>query len=94
MKNKRLFIVIAVTAILLAIPLIAMQFNTGVDWDLPDFIVMGILLFVTGMGIEFAWRKIGSAKKRFIALGVILIVFFLIWTELAVGIFGTPFAGN
>lgn len=94
MKNKRFIIVLIVVAVLLCIPLIAMQFNTGVDWDARDFIIMGILLFATGMGIEFVLRKIGSSKNRLIAVGAILIVFFLIWDELAVGIFGTPFAGS
>lgn len=94
MKNKRIIVVLIVVAILLLIPLIAMQFNTEVDWDLRDFIIMGILLFVTGMGIEFVLRKTGSVKTRLIAVGAILLLFLLIWAELAVGIFGTPFAGS
>lgn len=94
MKNKRFIIVLIVVAILLLIPLIAMQFDTGVDWDLRDFIIMGILLLATGIGIEFVLRKIVSARKRLIAVGVILLLFFLIWAELAVGVFGTPFAGS
>jgi hypothetical protein len=39
-------------------------------------------------------RKFKTFKTRFIAGAVLLIIFFLIWVELAVGIFGTPFAGN
>lgn len=94
MKNKRIFIVLVVVGILLLIPLISMQFTSEVDWDLRDFIIMGILLFATGLGIDFSLRKIGAFTKRLIAIGAILIVFFLIWAELAVGIFGTPFAGS
>lgn len=94
MKNKRIFIVLAGVGILLLIPLIAMQFTSEVDWNLQDFVIMGILLFATGLGIDFSLRKIGSSKNRLIAIGAILIVFFLIWAELAVGIFGTPFAGS
>jgi len=33
-------------------------------------------------------------KKRKIILLVIIIFLFLIWAELGVGIFGTPFAGS
>lgn len=43
MKNKRLLIVL-VTATLLLIPLIAMQFTEEVNWNFAYFIVAGALL--------------------------------------------------
>lgn len=94
MKNKRPFIILIVIAVLLLIPFVAMQFTSEVDWDFRDFVIMGILLLATGAGIELAIRSISSSKTRLIAVGTILIIFFLIWAELAVGIFGTPFAGS
>ncbi|KGL61837.1 hypothetical protein PHEL85_1622 [Polaribacter sp. Hel1_85] len=33
-------------------------------------------------------------SKKIIVIFIILIVLFLIWVELAVGIFGSPFAGS
>ncbi|SMC37258.1 hypothetical protein [Moheibacter sediminis] len=93
-ENKRLMLLISAAALILSIPLIAMQFTTEVDWSLFDFIVMGILLFGTALIIEFIIRNVKSFKSTIIlcvfALGALL----LIWVELAVGIFGTPFAGN
>lgn len=94
MKNKRPFIILRLIGALLLVPLIAMQFTSEVDWDFRDFAIMGILLLVTGTGIELAIRSISSSKRRLIAIGAILVIFFLIWAELAVGIFGTPFAGS
>jgi ABC-type cobalt transport system substrate-binding protein len=91
---KRLrFILLAVVAILL-VPLVAMQFTTAVDWGLADFIIAGILLVGTGLLIEVSLRKIKHANYRFLVILVILIVFLLVWAELAVGIFGTPFEGS
>jgi hypothetical protein len=55
---------------------------------------MGILLLVTGLGIDLVLRKVSSSKNRLIMGGIILAVFFMIWAELAVGVFGTPFAGS
>ncbi|MEG9328050.1 hypothetical protein SAMN04488034_10562 [Salinimicrobium catena] len=94
MKNSRILIILTVVAGLLLIPLIAMQFSEEVMWTVSDFVIMGILLLATGLLIELAFRKVSNPKNRVIVWGVILIAFFLIWAELAVGIFGSPFAGS
>ena len=80
--------------LLLAIPLIAMQFSNEVDWKLPDFIIAAVLLFGTGLSCELVLRKVTQPKYRIIICAIILTVLFLIWAELAVGLFGTPFAGS
>lgn len=94
MKNKRLIIILATATTLLAIPLIAMQFTTEVNWDLRDFTIMGVLLYGTGLLCELVMRKVKSVQNRILICGAILLMLFLIWVELAVGIFGTPFAGS
>lgn len=94
MKNQRLFILLTSALMLLLIPLIAMQFTTEVDWGIFDFIVMGFLLSVTALTCELVLRKVKTMNNRILICGAILFVFFLIWAELAVGIFGTPFAGS
>lgn len=94
MKNKRLMIIMSSVAILLTIPLIAMQFTNEVDWDISDFIIMGILLTGTGLLCELVLRNAKSLTHRLMICGVILFLFFLVWAELAVGVFGTPFAGS
>jgi hypothetical protein len=71
-----------------------MQFTDQVEWHIMDFIIMGILLFVTGLLCEISLRMVKSMHNRVILCGGILIIFFLIWAELAVGIFGTPFSGH
>nr|WP_237612875.1 hypothetical protein [Pedobacter glucosidilyticus] len=91
---KSLIIILGVVGAILLIPFIAMQFTSEVDWSLFDFILMGILLTGTGLLIELVIRKIKTNPQRLIVLGVILLGFFLIWVELAVGIFGSPFAGS
>lgn len=94
MKNKRLIIIISAVFILLLIPLIAMQFTNEVDWNIFDFAIMGVLLTGTGLLCELALRKVKSVQNRIIICAAILFILFLIWAELAVGIFGTPFAGS
>lgn len=94
MKNKRLFIILATVVIIMLIPLVAMQFTNEVDWNIFDFTIMGILLLGTGLLIELVLRKVKDRINRILVSIVVLLAFFLIWAELAVGIFGTPFAGS
>lgn len=94
MTNKRLLIIMTIAAILLSIPFLGMQFTDEVNWDIKDFTIMGILLFGTGLLCELVFRVVKSFHNRVILCGAILIIFFLIWAELAVGIFGSPLAGS
>ena len=79
---------------LLALPLVAMQFTTEVRWSVGDFVVMGLLLLGMGLSIELVLKKIKSTSKRWFYLGAVLLIFVLIWAELAVGIFNSPWAGS
>jgi len=94
MQNKRLNIILLTSGILLLIPLIAMQFTDEVNWTLFDFVVAATLLLGTGLMCELVIRKINKIKHRIVLCIVILAAFLIIWAELAVGIFGTPFAGS
>ncbi len=93
-KNKRLLIIVTIVALLLLIPLIAMQFTNEVNWNLADFIVAAILLLSTGFTIEFIIIKVKKSKYRIALSLAAVIMLLLIWAELAVGIFGTPLSGQ
>ena len=93
-QNKRLIGILLTVVFLLLIPLVAMLFTNEVDWNLLDFIVMGTLLLGTGLTAEFIMRRVKNKDYRWLLIAIVLLVFFLIWAELAVGIFGTPFAGS
>jgi hypothetical protein len=80
--------------VILLIPLIAMQFTEEVKWTLSDFLVMGFLLVGTGLLCEFVIRKVRKINLRIAFCFLLLLAFLIIWAELAVGIFGTPFAGQ
>jgi hypothetical protein len=94
MKNKRLLIILIAATLLLLIPFIAMQFTSEVKWGLTDFIAAGVLLFGIGLLCELVMRKVRKISYRIIICTAILGGLFLIWAELAVGIFGTPIAGS
>lgn len=93
-KNRGLIGILATIIGLLLIPLIAMQFTKEVSWGIFDFIVMGGLLLSTVLLLKLILIKVKTIKNRLIICGVGVLVFLLVWVELAVGIIGTPFAGN
>jgi len=93
-QRKRLFTILLIVTLILLIPLIAMQFTDEVNWTFADFVVAGFLLFGTGILFDMIMRKVNNSDYRVVLYVVLLVVFLLIWAELAVGVFGTPFGGN
>lgn len=93
-SNIRIIAILLCIVLLLLIPLIAMQFTSDVVWSTFDFISAAILLLSAGLSIELILRKIKTTKFRIMAFVVLVLFLFLIWAELAVGIFGSPFSGN
>ena len=79
----------SIAALLLLLPVIAMQFTDEVNWDEADFAFAGTLIVGTGAAYELAARMAGNHAYR-AAVGVALAAaFILIWLNLAAGIIGT-----
>lgn len=76
-------------ALLLLLPLFAMQVTDQVVWGVTDFAIFGALLVGVGVTFELAARKTGNSAYRS-AVGVALAAtFILIGVNGAVGIIGT-----
>ena len=83
-----------IVLLILGFVYVSMYFTHEVNWSFADFCTAAVLLFGTGsMGIV-CWEHINSTYWRIIALVALILGFILIWAELAVGVFGSPFAGN
>ena len=93
MKAKNIIRVAVATAVILSVPLVAMQFTEEVDWNVFDFVIIGTLLMSAGLFFEFVAVRVNPKYRPLIVIGVAAAVF-LIWAELAVGVFGSPFAGS
>lgn len=92
MMNKKW--VVFTPLLMLLLPLIGMFFSNEINWSFFDFIIMGILILSMSFGIKQVLKATKNIKYRILIIGIILIVFLLLWAELAVGIFDSPFAGN
>ena len=76
-------------ALLLLLPLLAMQFSDEMKWDETDFIVLGAMLTAACGAYELgAWLSRNAAYRAAVGVAVAA-AFLLIWLNLAVGIIGS-----
>lgn len=75
-------------ALVLLVPLVAMQVTDEVSWTVSDFVFAGALLLGAGLAYEAAVRRADHAAHRW-AVGLALAApFLLIWVNGAVGVLG------
>lgn len=73
-------------AALWLLPLVAMRFDSGVDWSTGDFVVFGALLLAVCLGLELA-LGLSSRRARIATCIAVVSGFLWLWAELAVGVF-------
>jgi hypothetical protein len=89
MRNRNIIRIALVTAIILLVPLVAMQFTDEVHWSAGDFIAAAVLLLGAGFAYELVAKKTKNTIYRF-AVGVAVGgAFLLVWVNGAVGIIGS-----
>ena len=86
LSKKRLSIIAFITILILLIPLIGMNFSNEVNWSIMDFVIAFIMLFGTGLLIEFILRKVNKIHIKIALIMITTILFLLIWAQLAVGL--------
>jgi hypothetical protein len=94
MQLKDIGLVLAGTAAILMLPMLGMRFSEEVNWTLADFVLMGALLSGTGVMLMLVARNVGNPRYRMLAGAGLVLALLLVWAELALGVFCTPFAGS
>lgn len=92
LKRSAFIYLIAVS--LLIIPALGMQFSNEVNWSLSDFLIAGIILLIAASMVNIILTFIHTKLWKIILLIISFFIIAIIWAELAVGIFGSPFAGS
>ncbi len=87
--SRRSIAVWGAAALLLLLPLVAMQVTDEMDWDLADFVIFGIMLAAACGAYVLAARLTGSYAYRAAAGVALATAFILVWMNLAVGIIGS-----
>ena len=92
-QKKYKLIKIFYPLLILLFPLIGKIFFK-LDWSGYDFLVMALLILSFSIIINLTLYYLKFSKFKFLLVFILMIIFMLIWIELAVGIFGTAFAGS
>ena len=79
--------------LVLLVPLVGVIFYE-LDWSRLDFLVMASLILLLSILINLILYYMDSIKLKLLLVFIVAILFLLIWAELAVGVFGTPLAGD
>jgi len=66
--------------------LIGNIFVDGFSWSFFDFIIMGSLILLFSSGINLVLLRQKSIQYNVTVIGVLVLIFLIIWAELAVGI--------
>ncbi|PWN63069.1 hypothetical protein C1631_022550 [Chryseobacterium phosphatilyticum] len=93
-QKQKTVTIYALPLVLLCIPLLGNLFSKEINWSVSDFLIAGALLFTTAFLINLVRNRIKKQSQKVLICILILLALALIWIELAVGIFGSPFAGS
>jgi hypothetical protein len=87
--TRSIFRLALVTASILLIPLVAMQFTAEVNWTPSDFVVAGVLLFGAGLLFTLLARMGNNRPYRLAVAVAVAAGLMLVWANLAVGLVGS-----
>ncbi len=93
-QKQKTLTIYALPLAVLSIPLVGNLFSKEVNWSGSDFLIAGVLLFTTAFLVNLVRNRIKKQNQKVLVTIFILLALALIWLELAVGIFGSPFAGS
>lgn len=93
-ENKRLLGILGIAAVLLLIPFVVGVIGGEQKWSKFDFALAAVILIGTALICELVLRFVRSTAYRVAICGAILLALLVVWVEIAVGVFGTRFAGS
>jgi len=79
---------------LLALIGLADAFSAQLTWTAGDYVVAALLLYGLAFALAQTWQRLPRSPWRVGLIALIVLAFLMVWAELAVGIFGTPLAGD
>ncbi len=85
MQKKNIIRVLFITLLILLIPVFGNLYVDGWNWGPGEFAFGFVIIFGTGLLLEYAILKIGKPTYRILACAGIVFAFLAIWVTLATG---------
>jgi len=93
-QKQKTTLIYSIPAILFCIPVLGNIFSKEFDWSAADFVIAAVLLFGTAFVIDLIQRIIKNKTYKILLCCMVVFLLLVTWVELAVGLFGSPFAGS
>ncbi|SIQ43868.1 hypothetical protein [Chryseobacterium indoltheticum] len=93
-QKQKTTMIYSLPALILVFAVLGNLFSKEFNWSPSDFLIGGILLFGTAIIIDLIRRIVKNQTYKIFLCIVVLFILIFTWVELAVGLFGTPFAGS
>lgn len=93
-QKQKTTIIYALPTLLLCISIIGNLISKEFNWSASDFGIAAVLLLGAAFFIDLIQKIIKNKTYKIMICTAIVLLLMLTWAELAVGLFGTPFAGN
>lgn len=93
-QKQKTTMIYSLPALILVFAVLGNLFSKEFNWSPADFLIASILLFGTALIIDLIRRIVKNKTYKILLCVVVLFILILTWVELAVGLFGTPFAGS
>lgn len=93
-QKQTTLIIFAVPVFLMTVAFFGNLFVESWNWSGFDFLLAAILLFGTAGLISLVGTIVKNRNYKILISLAVIAILVLVWMELAVGLFGTPFAGS
>jgi len=84
--HRQLLGVALLTVLVLLVPFVASRLSPEVRWGAEDFVAAGSLLIASGCSLVLVFRWVAAGIARAVSVAGVLVLFALVWAELAVGL--------
>ncbi|MFN4950789.1 MAG: hypothetical protein ACK5F0_04150 [Flavobacteriales bacterium] len=89
------FVILFIVLVLLLIPFLEqLDGKATFNWGFFDFLMAFLLFSSLGLGLELVIHKIQNRRRKILLIFSIIVLFVMLWGELAVGLFNSPIAGD
>lgn len=87
-RHRRRALIWLGAALLIALPALAMQVTSEVNWDFKDFAVFAAMVCIGAAALDYILSRVKRVQLRILGVIAVISAFLLLWAQLAVQLVG------